>query len=76
MLLSNSCIFLTLVFAVSLAAQQSPAAHTSAPQSAANPLFKLQEVMIPVRDGVRLQTAVLTPVDQQGPLPILFRRTP
>jgi len=32
--------------------------------------------MIPVRDGVRLQTAILTPVDQPGPLPILFRRTP
>jgi len=32
--------------------------------------------MIPVRDGVHLQTAILTPVDQQGPLPILFRRTP
>ena len=42
----------------------------------AKPLFKLQEVMIPVRDGVHLQTAILTPVDQQGPLPILFRRTP
>jgi len=40
------------------------------------PLFKLQEVMIPVRDGVHLQTAILTPVDQQGALPILFRRTP
>jgi uncharacterized protein len=38
--------------------------------------FKLQEVMIPVRDGVKLQTAILTPADQQGPLPILFRRTP
>ena len=32
--------------------------------------------MIPVRDGVHLQTVILTPVDQQGPLPILFRRTP
>lgn len=32
--------------------------------------------MIPVRDGVHLQTAILTPVDQTGPLPILFRRTP
>ena len=40
------------------------------------PLFKLQEVMIPVRDGVHLQTAILTPVDRQGQLPILFRRTP
>jgi uncharacterized protein len=43
---------------------------------AAKPLFKIQEVMIPVRDGVHLQTAILTPTDQQGPLPILFRRTP
>ena len=32
--------------------------------------------MIPVRDGVHLQTVILTPVDQKGPLPILFRRTP
>jgi uncharacterized protein len=40
------------------------------------PVFKLQEVMILVRDGVKLQTVILTPVDQQGPLPILFRRTP
>jgi putative CocE/NonD family hydrolase len=32
--------------------------------------------MIPVRDGVHLQTAILTPIDQKGPLPILFRRTP
>jgi uncharacterized protein len=42
----------------------------------AKPIFTLQEVMIPVRDGVHLQTVILTPVDQQGPLPILFRRTP
>jgi uncharacterized protein len=45
-------------------------------QAPAAPLFKLQEVMIPVRDGVHLQTAILTPVDQAGPLPILFQRTP
>jgi uncharacterized protein len=40
------------------------------------PLFKFQEVMIPVRDGVHLQTVILTPVVAKGPLPILFRRTP
>src|SRR5262249_30384313 len=40
------------------------------------PVFTLQEVMIPMRDGVRLQTVILTPTNQQGPLPILFRRTP
>ena len=42
----------------------------------AQPAFHLQEVMIPVRDGVHLQTVILTPVDQHGPLPILFTRTP
>jgi putative CocE/NonD family hydrolase len=49
---------------------------TQAQEAAGKPIFKLQEVMIPVRDGVKLQTAILTPVDQRGPLPILFRRTP
>ena len=52
------------------------AAQENPPQATTKPLFKLEEVMIPVRDGVHLQTAILTPVDQQGPLPILFRRTP
>jgi putative CocE/NonD family hydrolase len=55
---------------ISSSAQQTPQ------QPSAKPLFKLQEVMIPIRDGVHLQTAILTPIDQKGPLPILFRRTP
>jgi uncharacterized protein len=50
------------------------AAAAQEPDSA--PVFKLQEVMVPVRDGVHLQTAILTPVNQSGPLPILFTRTP
>ncbi len=41
-----------------------------------DPVFTLRQVMIPVRDGVHLETAILTPVNQSGPLPILFRRTP
>ena len=40
------------------------------------PLYTLREVMIPMRDGVRLQTAILTPVNQTGPLPIMLTRTP
>jgi len=52
------------------------AAQQPASQPEAKPLFNLQEVMIPVRDGVHLQTVILTPVDQHGPLPIMFRRTP
>ncbi len=54
-------------------------ASASAQQPAAEPAkspFTFQEVMIPMRDGVRLQTVILTPVDQKGPLPILFTRTP
>src|SRR5208283_5998375 len=35
-----------------------------------------KEVMVPVRDGVHLQTVILTPINQTDPLPILFLRTP
>src|SRR5216117_2000572 len=51
------------------------AANAPAQQAPPQPAFTLQEVMIPVRDGVHLQTAILTPTDKTGPLPILFRRT-
>jgi len=59
--------FVLILFSAGLAGQQ---------EQPSKPPFKLEEVMIPVRDGVHLQTVILTPVDQQGPLPILFRRTP
>ena len=50
---------------------------TAAQQHApAKPVYRFQEVMVPMRDGAHLQTVVLTPVEQRGPLPILFRRTP
>ena len=52
------------------------AANAPAQQAPPQPAFTFQEVMIPVRDGVHLQTAILTPTDKTGPLPILFRRTP
>lgn len=32
--------------------------------------------MVPVRDGVHLQTVILAPAHQTGPLPILLQRTP
>jgi putative CocE/NonD family hydrolase len=35
-----------------------------------------QEVMIPMRDGVRLETVLLTPKSAKGPLPFLIDRTP
>jgi uncharacterized protein len=58
------------VSGVLLAASQQPAG------SAAPAIFLFQEVMVPVRDGVHLQTVMLTPVGMSKPLPILFRRTP
>src|SRR4051794_24458814 len=53
-------------------AQPAPPAAAPAP----GPLFTYQEVMVPVRDGVRLQTVIMTPLNATGPLPILLRRSP
>ena len=38
--------------------------------------FDKREVMIPVRDGVKLHTEIYTPKDAKEPLPMLFERTP
>ena len=53
----------------------SPAQQTP-PTSNPAPVFTFQEVMIPVRDGVHLQTVILAPAGATGRLPILFTRTP
>ena len=34
------------------------------------------DTMIPMRDGTRLHTVILAPVERRGPLPILLERTP
>jgi uncharacterized protein len=41
----------------------------------ANP-FVVRDVMIPMRDGVRLHTKIFTPAAQAEPLPIIMKRTP
>ena len=61
---------------VLLFAGVSSAAGQEAQASAAQAIFQYQEVMVPVRDGVHLQTVILTPTNATKPLPILFRRTP
>jgi uncharacterized protein len=38
--------------------------------------FDKAEVMIPMRDGIRLHTEIYTPKDATQPLPIIFERTP
>ncbi len=39
-------------------------------------VFTRTEVMIPMRDGVHLDTVIFTPKAQRKPLPILFMRSP
>ena len=39
-------------------------------------LFEKREVMIPVRDGVKLHTEIYTPRDGNGPWPMVMMRTP
>ena len=46
------------------------------PQEEAAPGFLLTEVMIPMRDGPRLNTKIFVPKDQAAPLPIILLRTP
>lgn len=38
--------------------------------------YQRSEVMIPMRDGVKLHAVILTPADIATPLPILMQRTP
>jgi len=51
-------------------------AGAAAAQDSAPSAFAKRDLMIPVRDGVKLHTVVFTPVSPKGPLPILLERTP
>src|ERR1700741_1907403 len=56
---------------------QSQAAKSSLPLGASDTgLYSFTEAMIPMRDGVRLQTVILAPNGAREPLPILLTRTP
>jgi hypothetical protein len=51
-------------------AQQSP------PPSIPRSNYRVQEFMVPMRDGIHLQTVIITKANQTQPLPILLTRTP
>jgi putative CocE/NonD family hydrolase len=61
-----------LATAIALAAAVFLAGQTDEPRIQVN----FQEVMIPMRDGARLQTVILSPKNPKGPLPFLIDRTP
>jgi len=46
------------------------------PRADLEKLFSKREVMIPLRDGVKLHTEIYTPKNSKAPLPFLFERTP
>ena len=51
----------------------------AAPPPAASALadqFTYTKVMVPVRDGAKLETVIIAPKNASGKLPILFQRTP
>ncbi|MGD8320902.1 MAG: CocE/NonD family hydrolase [Gemmatimonadota bacterium] len=50
--------------------------HVCAGQQQPANRFDVREVMIPMRDGVRLHTRIFSPKDQAGPLPFVMTRTP
>src|SRR4030095_6953867 len=42
----------------------------------AGPAFDMTNAMIPMRDGVKLNTNIFIPKNAAGPLPIMLERTP
>src|SRR5438128_2702983 len=61
-----ACAALAVAF-VSLAAQQQPDPAEG---------FTVADLMIPMRDGIKLHTKIFTPKDQREPLPFIMKRTP
>ncbi len=55
---------------------QGKAFEPLAPQEGAAAGFAVTDVMIPARDGVRLNTKIFAPRDRPESLPIIFMRTP
>jgi putative CocE/NonD family hydrolase len=62
-----SCLLLCLLF---------PATQRGQSGSDASQLYSKQDVMIPMRDGIRLHTEIYAPKNAAAPLPFLITRTP
>lgn len=68
----RKCALFALVLLIAAAANSQTAPDTQP----TNEKFTKQDVMIPMRDGARLQTVIFSPKDAKSPLPILLMRTP
>ena len=50
--------------------------NTTVAQTDSITAYKKTSAMIPMRDGIKLFTVILTPVDSKNPVPVLIQRTP
>ena len=66
--------FLLVVIALLIASVTPARLQQAAPNPADR--YEVSDVMIPMRDGKRLNTKIFVPRTQAGPLPIIFKRTP
>src|SRR5260370_31625413 len=82
--MKRGCPFpiLALAFGMALVGMVYPAAAASAQEATPKDLkeqasqFTRTTAMIPMRDGVKLHTAVYAPKEHQAPLPFVLLRTP
>ncbi len=65
-------VSLTIILAIHLLLLASPGAA----QTEYSKLFRKTDMMVPMRDGVRLHTEIYTPKKIKEPLPFIFERTP
>jgi putative CocE/NonD family hydrolase len=70
----NTHFLIVPVLAAALAV--AAGARSSGQAGGPSPSFKETRIMIPMRDGVKLNTVVFTPEKAAGPLPFLMLRTP
>jgi putative CocE/NonD family hydrolase len=72
----SSALFSLTVAGIALWLAGFPARFRAAGQTDQPVSLALTEAMIPMRDGIKLYTAVWTPQNAAGPLPFLMDRTP
>ena len=65
---------MALLFGLLCIAQLSAQQTTTDSQTEAD--FTVREEMVPMRDGTRLYTVILSPKDMSSPLPVILQRTP
>lgn len=58
------------------AALPAPASDKAAADAPKPPAYTVTKAMVPMRDGVRLETVIIAPKDAAKPLPFLLLRTP